>query len=32
MLFACSDIHGNFEAYMKVINKLSENDKLYNIA
>ena len=31
MLFACSDIHGNFEAYMKVINKLSENDKLYII-
>lgn len=31
MLFACSDIHGNFEVYMKVINKLSENDKLYII-
>lgn len=31
MVFACSDIHGNYGAYMKVINKLSENDKLYII-
>jgi serine/threonine protein phosphatase 1 len=31
MNYACSDIHGNFEVYNKVINKLSENDTLYII-
>lgn len=31
MIFACSDIHGNFEVYKQVINKISENDKLYII-
>lgn len=31
MIYVCSDIHGNYEAYMKVINKLSENDTLYII-
>lgn len=31
MIYACSDIHGNYEVYMKVMDKLSENDKLYII-
>lgn len=31
MVFVCSDIHGNYEVYMKIVNKLTKNDKLYII-
>lgn len=29
MIYVCSDIHGDFQIYNKIINKITSNDKLY---